>query len=216
MSITKTSGTQFAIASAYGTGFTVTGITNANPAVATLSAAHGVVPGDFIEITSGWDRASGRMFRVSAVVSNDVTLEGFDASSTSLYPASGGAGTGREVTTWTTISQITPSFAVSGGDQNFADTTFVSNLIRTQIPTDRNPITVSLPVFFDPTLPWFAAVRAASESSSVSGFRMVFPNGSRLVVGAYWSLRGVPTSEDSTLRDSIDLSFVGQPSVYAT
>jgi hypothetical protein len=216
MAITKTSGTQFAIASAYGAQFTVSAISNANPAVATLSASHGVVVGDFVEITSGWDRASGRMFRVSAVATNDVTLEGFDASSTSLYPSGGGAGTGREVTTWTTISQISPNFGVSGGDQNFADTTFVSNVIRTQIPTDRNPVTVSLPVFYDPTLPWFAVVRAASESSSVSGFRMIFPNGSRLVVGAYWSLRGVPTSEDSTLRDSIDLSFVGQPTVYAT
>jgi hypothetical protein len=216
MSITKTSGTQFAIASAYGTGFTVSAITNASPAVATLSAAHGVNVGDFIEITSGWDRASGRMFRVSAVATNDVTLEGFDASSTDLYPSGGGAGTGREVTTWTTISQITPGFAVAGGDQNFADTTTVANVIRTQIPTDRNPITVSLPLFYDPTLPWFSAVSSATESSSVAGFRMIFPNGSRLVVSAYWSLRGMPTSEDSTLRDIIDLSFVGQPTVYAT
>lgn len=216
MSVTKTAGTAFAIGSAYGTGFTVTAITNANPAVATLSASHGVIVGDFIELTSGWDRANGRIFRVSAVATNDVTLEGFDTSSTTYYPAGSGTGTGREVTTWTTLSQITPDFGVAGGDQNFADTTFVSNLIRTQIPTDRNAITCTLPLFFDPTLAWFSTVRAAADAATPYAFRMVFPNASRMVVGAYWSLRGVPTNQDGTLRDVIDLSFIGQPTVYST
>lgn len=216
MSVTKTPGTQFAIGSTYGTTFTVTAITNANPAVATLSASHGVIVGDFIELTSGWDLANGRIFRVSAVATNDVTLEGFNTTDTSKFPAGTGTGTGREITAWTTLSQITPDFSVSGGEQNFADTTFVSNLIKTQIPTDRNPITCTLPVFFDPTLSWFATVRTAAESSSAYAFRMIFPNSSRLVVGAYWSLRGVPTSQDGTLRDQIDLSFIGQPTVYST
>jgi hypothetical protein len=216
MAITKINGTQFAIGSTYGATITVTAITNANPAVATFSAAHGVVVGDFVELTSGWDLANGRIFRVSAVATNDITLEGFNTLDTSKYPAGTGTGTAREITAWTTLSQVSPSFSVSGGEQNFADTTFVSNLIRTQIPTDRNPITVSLPVFYDPTLPWFATVRTAADAASPYALRMIFPNSSRLVVGAYWSLRGVPTSEESTLRDAIDLSFIGQPTVYST
>jgi hypothetical protein len=216
VSITKTTGTQFAIGSTYGATITVSAITNANPAVATFSASHGVVVGDFVELTSGWDLANGRVFRVSAVATNDITLEGFNATDTTKYPAGTGTGTAREITAWTTLSQITPGFGVAGGEQNFADTTTVANLIRTQIPTDRNPITVTLPTFFDPALGWYATVKTASESSTPYAFRMVFPNSSRLVVSAYWSLRGVPTSEDSTLRDVIDLAFVGQPTVYST
>lgn len=216
MSVTKTPGTQFAIGSTYGATKTMSAVTNANPAVATLEAAHGVIVGDFIELTSGWDLANGRIFRISAVATNDVTLEGFNTSDTSKFPAGTGVGTIREVTAWTTLSQITPDFSVQGGEQNFADTTFVSNLIKTQIPTDRNPITCTLPVFFDPTLAWFSTVRTAAEASSAYAFRMIFPNSSRMVVGAYWSLRGVPTNQDGTLRDVIDLSFIGQPTVYST
>lgn len=217
MSVTKTSGTQFAIGSTYGANFTIGAITNANPAVATFSASHGVIVGDFVEIsTSGWDLATGRIFRVSAVATNDVTLEGFNTSDTTKYPAGTGAGTGREITAWTTLSQVSPDFAISGGDQNFADTTFVSNLIRTQIPTDRNPITVTLPIFYDPTLAWFATVRAAADAATPYAFRMIFPNNSRLVAGAYWSLRGVPTNQDNTLRDAIDLSLLGQVTVYSS
>lgn len=216
MSVTKTAGTAFAIGSAFGAAKTVSAITNAANAVATLEASHGVAVGDFVVLTSGWDLANGRVFRASAVATNDVTLEGLDTQDTSLYPAGAGTGSVREVTTWTPLSQISPEFAVSGGDQNFSDTTFVSNLIRTQIPTDRNPITVTLPLFFDPTLSWYATVRAAAAANTPYPFRMIFPNNSRLVAGAYWSLRGVPTSESGTLRDVIDLSLVGAPTVYST
>ena len=216
MSVTKTPGTQFFIGSTYGATKNMSAITNANPAVATLEASHGVIVGDFIELTSGWDLANGRVFRASAVATNDVTLEGFNTLDTNKYPATTGVGTVREITAWTSLSQITPAFAVNGGEQNFADTTTVANSIRTQIPTDRNPIKVTLPFFFDPTLAWFATVRTAADAASPYAFRMIFPNNSRMVVGAYWSLRGVPTSEDSTLRDVIDLSFIGQPTIYST
>lgn len=216
MAITKTTGTQFYIGSTYGTQFTVTAITNANPAVATLSASHGVIVGDFIELTSGWDLANGRVFRISAVSTNDVTLEGFNTSDTSKYPTGTGTGTGREITAWTQITQVTADYSISGGDQNFADTTTISNLIRQQIPTDRNPMTCTLPHFYDSAASWRTTVRAASEAATPYVFRMVFPNSSRLVVGAYWSLRDVPTNTDSTLRDEVALTFIGQPTVYAT
>ena len=121
MSITKTTGTQFAIGSTYGTTITVTAISNFNPAVAMFSASHGVIVGDFVELTSGWDLANGRVFRVSAVAVNDVTLEGFNSTDTTKYPVGTGTGTAREITAWTTLSQVTPAFGVAGGEQNFAD-----------------------------------------------------------------------------------------------
>lgn len=216
MAVTKTSGTTFAIGSTFGATKNMTAITNANPAVATLEASHGVIVGDFIEVSSGWDLINGAIFRVSAVATNDVTLEGLNTLDTSRYPAGTGVGSIREITAWTNLSQIATDFDVSGGDQNFADTTFVSNLIRTQIPTDRNPYTVRLPFFYDGSLAWLATVRAATLSSAPTPFRAVFPNGSRIVASAYWSLRGVPTSTDGTLRDQIDLSLIGAPTPYAT
>jgi len=212
---------QFAIASTFGTPFTITQITNANPAVATLSVTHGVVPNDIIEITSsGWDLASGRVFRVSVVSTNDVTLEGFDTSDTNRFPggATAAAGAGREVNSagWVQITQVTPEFSISGGDQNFADTTTVASLIRQQIPTDRNPFVCTLPHFYDSASSWRTTVRAASTTSTATPFRMVAPNGSRTLVSGYWSLRDVPTNTDGTLRDEIVVSFIGQPTSYAT
>ena len=113
MSITLATGTLVAIASTYGAAVNMTAISNAAAAVATLAAGHGVVVGDFLEVTSGWDRLNGRIVRVSAVSTNDVTFEGINTVSTSLYPAGTGTGTIRRITAWTNLSQITSGISVS-------------------------------------------------------------------------------------------------------
>lgn len=216
MAITLATGTQVAIASTYGNAVNMTAITNAAEAVATLAASHGVVAGDFIELTSGWDRLNGRIVRVKTVSTNDITLEGINTTSTTTYPAGTGTGTIRRITAWTTLSQITSGISVSGGEQNFADITTLSDTVQKQIPTTRSPVQVTLPVYDDPSLAWYGTVRTASESAAATGVRMVFPNGSRLVANAYWSLQQVPTIEDSTLRARIDLSFLADPTRYAS
>ena len=178
--------------------------------------SHGVVVGDYIEITSGWDLLTGRIARAKAVSVNDVTLELIDTANTTRYPATTGTGSIRRITAWTTLSQITAGISVSGGDQQFADITTLADRTQKQIPTTRSPVQITLPVYDDPSLSWYATVRTASESATVAAVRMSFPNSSKLVAGAYWSLQQVPTIEDSTLRASVSLSFVADPTRYAT
>lgn len=216
MAITLATGTQAAIASTYGVSKNMTALTNAAAAVATLEASHGVIVGDFVEITSGWDLLNGRIARISAVATNDVTFEIIDTSSTSRYPAGTGTGTVRRITAWTTISQITAGISVSGGEQQFASITTLTDKTEKQIPTTRSPVQVTLPVYDDPSLGWYATVRTASESATAAAMRMIFPNSSRMVANAYWSLQQVPTIEDSTLRSSISISFLADPTRYAT
>lgn len=216
MAITLATGTQVAIASTYGTGFTVTAITNANPAVATLSASHGVIVGDFIEITSGWDLLDKRIFRVSVVATNDVTLEGLNTVSTSDYPTGSGTGTGREITAWTSVTQI-QSLGTSGGDLAFADITTIADRTQKQVPTTRSPQQIDLTVFDDPALGWYSTVSTASDSNAVTGMRIVFPNGSRLLANGYWSLQKTPTiAANAPLTAQIGFSSVAAPVRYST
>lgn len=216
MAITSAVGTTFAIASAYGSAKTMSAISNANPAVATLAASHGVIVGDIIEITSGWDRLNGRLARVSAVATNDVTLEGIDSSDTSNFPSGSGTGSVRVVSTWTQITQITSDFAVNGGGQQYADVTTLADRTQKRIPTVRDPIDITLPLFDDPALSWYSAVNTVSEASTTAGLRIVFPNSSRLLANGYWSLRKTPTVTDSTLRGEIAISLAAEPTRYAT
>ncbi len=216
MAVVKVAGTAFAIASTYASAKTMSALSNATSAVAALEASHGVAVSEYVEITSGWDLANGRIARATAVATNDVTLGNIDTSSTSLYPAGTGTGSVREISAWTSLSQISSDWGISGGEQNFADATFVSHLIRQRIPTDRNPLEITLPYFYDASLSWLSAVRSASISATATAIKMTFPNGNILVANCYWSLRDTPTVTDGTLRGQIDLSIIGYPTVYTS
>jgi hypothetical protein len=216
MAITLATGTQVAYASTFGSQFTVSAITNANPAVATLSAAHGVVVGDLIDITSGWDLLNRRVVRVSAVATNDVTLEGINTLDTSLYPAGSGTGTGREITAWTSITQV-QGIETSGGDLSFADITTIVDRTQKQIPTTRSPQQITLTVFDDPALGYYAGLVAVADANTVTPMRIVFPGGSRLLANGYWSVQKNPAiNVNAPLTAQIGFSSVADPVRYAT
>lgn len=215
MAITLATGTQVAIASTYGTSVAMSAITNASEAVATLAAAHGVVVGDFLEITSGWDLLTGRLVRVKTVVTNDVTFEAINTASVTNYPAGTGVGSIRRITAWTSITQI-QGLSTSGGDQSFADITTITDRTQKQIPTTRSPQQIDLTVFDDPALSWYPVVVAASDSSVATGMRIVFPNASRLVANGYFSLQKTPTvAANAPLTAAIGFSSLADPVRYA-
>lgn len=216
MAITLATGTQVAIASTYGTAVAMSAITNAAEAVATLGAAHGVVVGDFLEVTSGWDLLTGRLVRVKTVAVNDVTFESINTTSTTNYPAGTGTGTIRRITAWTSITQI-QGLSTSGGDQAFADITTITDRTQKQIPTTRSPQQIDMTVFDDPALGWYSVVAAASDASVATGLRIVFPNASRLVANGYFSLQKTPTvASNAPLTAAIGFSSLADPVRYAT
>lgn len=215
MAITLATGTQAAIASAYGSSTTVSAATNAASCVITAAGLAAIV-GDFVEFNSGWDLAAGRIFRVSVVAGSDFTLEGLNTTSTSNYPAGAGVGTARRITTWTPITQI-QGIDTSGGDQQFADITTIVDRTQKQIPTTRSPQEISMTVFDDPALGWYAPVVAASDGSVNAGLRFIFPNGSRLVANGYFSIQKTPTvAVNAPLTANISFSALAEPTRYAT
>jgi hypothetical protein len=218
MARTFTSGTLFSIASTYASSVTMSALTNAAEAVATLGAAHGVVVGDYIELTSGWGRLNGRIVRVKTVVTNDVTLEGINTVSTSLYPAGQGVGSIRRITAWTNLSQVrADGISSSGGEQQFIDITEVDDEDSREAPTVRSPQRLSLVTHDDISLPWYATVLAADEAKSPVGFRATFRNGSKLVANAIWSIARVPQiGGNDVLKTPLSLAFSAQPVRYAT
>jgi hypothetical protein len=216
MSIYLAVGTTVSIAASYGATKTMSVLSNAVEAVATLEASHGVVENNIIEITSGWQRLTNRVVRADSVSTNDVTLEDIDTSSTSLYPAGTGTGSIREILTWTQIGQLTKDIQVTGGDQQFADITTLDDVVDQEIPTRRSPIRVTLPLFYDPALAFVATVRTAAQTTALTAVRFVYPSGAVLYANAYWSMLDIPTIENDTLRGRIDLALRGLTTLYTS
>lgn len=216
MAITLATGSVISVAKTYGSSSTMSAITNATEAVATLGAGHGVVVGDYLEITSGWGKLDKRVVRAKTVATNDVTLEGINTSSTTTFPSGSGIGSIRRITAWDNLSQI-KDISSSGGDQQFADITAIDDLVERKVPTIRSAVTMNMTVFDDPTLAWYATVTAASDTSTPAALRISLANGSKLVANAYWSLQKVPTiTKNEALGTTISLAYAADPVRYST
>lgn len=177
MSARLPDGTILSIASTYAAVATLSALTNANPGVATLSASHGVSTGDIIEVTSGWAKLNARVVKAGTVNVNDVPLSGIDTTSTTDYPAGSGIGSVREITAWTQIAQVL-TVTTQGGDQQFVEYSYLESNDAYQLPSTRNPMSLTLSIADDATLPHVAVLKAANDDRQVRAIRAQLPGGS--------------------------------------
>lgn len=217
MAITLSTGATASVAKTYATSVDISAITNASEAVCTTGSAHSISVGDYVEISSGWGLLDKRVVRAkTGTTGSTLVLEGVNTTDTTKYPVGTGIGSVRRITAWSQLSQI-KDVAASGGSQNFADVTTISDVVQRQVPTTRAAVTMTMNVFDDPTLAWYADVTAADTARTPYGLLMAFPNGSKLVANAYWSLMKVPTmANNAALETQISLSYAAEPIRYST
>jgi len=207
-------GATFEIASAYGTAIPFTTLTNANPAVAT-AAAHGLAEGDIIAVNSGWTRLEGRAVRVEDIASGTFALGGVNTTNVQQYPAGSGVGSVREVTSFTEISQIT-ELNSTGGEQQFLTFGFLADDDDRQMPTTKNPITLSITVADDPSKPYVDVCEVADDDKQPRVLRLNLPGGSSIVYNGYVSITATPTmSRNNLMTRVISIALTGRPARYA-
>lgn len=216
MSVSLPNGALVYIASGYGAAKTMSALSNATEAVATLEASHGVIVGDFIEVTSGWSRLTNKIVRASAVATNDVTLDDIDTSSTSVYPAGSGTGTVREISGWTQLQQILSS-STSGGEQEFLEYQFLEADAKTRIPTTKAASGIEFSVADDPTLAGYQLASTANDDRLQRAIKVVLPSGSIILYNAYVSLNKTPSlTVNELMAVQVTLSLLAEPVRYAS
>jgi hypothetical protein len=214
MSVSLPNGSLIHIASGYGASKAMSGVSNANPAVATLEAAHGVALGEFLEVTSGWSRLTDKIVRAGTVSSNDVQLEGINSTSTTIYPAGGGVGSVREISGWTQLTQVL-STASQGGEQQFLEYQFLESDSQKRIPTTKTAGGLTITVADDPTLAGFILASAANDDRLQRAVRITLPSGKLILFNAYITLNKIPTLTVNELMGcEVTLSFLAEPVRY--
>jgi hypothetical protein len=216
MAVSLPNGATISIGSTYGSTATLSAFSNANPGVMTLSSSHGVTVGDIFEVTSGWSRANGNVYRASAVSTNDVTVEGLNTSSTTLFPAGSGTGTIREVTAWTQITQVLET-STSGGEQQFVTYSFLEDDAEHQIPTVKSPIVFNLTIGDDASLSHYSVLATADADRQQRAMRILLPSGSPIYFSAYVTLQKTPTlTKNQVMGLPVTLSLINQVTRYAS
>jgi len=213
MSVSLPNGALISIASGYGSALPVTVLTNANPAVAT-STAHGLLNGDFVEVTSGWSRLTNKVVRVSGVTANTFNLENIDSSLVSIYPAGGGLGTVRKVTGYTQLSQILSS-ASNGGEQQFLEYQFLESDAQKRIPTFKSASGLTFSVADDATQPGYILASVANDDRLPRAVKASLPSGSVISYNAYISINKTPSlTVNEIMAVEATMSLLAEPVRY--
>ena len=149
--------TIFSISTSYQAAKTITAISNASPAIAT-AAANGYSDGDIILLGSGWPSLNDAPSRVDNPSTGSFTLEGYDTSNVSRFPAGAGVpATAKKVLTWSALSQVLEP-STEGGEQNYYEWVYLDDGLQRRRPTFKNARTMRIPMDYDKSLGWYAAL----------------------------------------------------------
>ena len=215
MSVSVPNGALVAIASGYGSPLTVTAISNASEA-SVSSTAHGLIAGDLVEVTSGWSRLTNKIVRVKSATTDAFVLEGYDTTSTQIYPVGSGAGSVRKITGSTQLSQILTS-ATDGGVQQFVNYQFLESEMESRIPTIKSAAGLTFEVADDATQPGYILAGEANDDRLPRAVTVTLPSGSKILYNAYISLNRTPSlTINAVMASQVTLSLLAEPVRYAS
>ncbi|AGW94599.1 hypothetical protein N234_31625 [Ralstonia pickettii DTP0602] len=168
-------GAKFFFSQTFASAKTVTGITNASPAVAT-STAHGFVDDNEILLTSGWEDAKDSVYKVDQLTADTFALKGLNSSDTNWFAAGGGAGSAQLVSSWVEIPQVL-TIATQGGDPRFTTISPLGRRNSINVPTGFNATSITLTLGHDAADANFQVMQDVSRALRKVAFKMVLSGG---------------------------------------
>ena len=209
------SGVAVAIQSAIGSDQAISGVTKANPGVATYA---GTDPsnGDYILLKDvvGMYQLDNRIARVANVNTgaNTLELEGIDTTLFDTWATGDLA-----VLTFGTSLSIATGVQASGGEFEFIDVTTIHNTVRSRIPGVASPISLSFQCQWDPADAALAALKTASDSKAQRAVLVTFSDSTKFLFYGYVGATVIPTGNAQELvTTTVVIEGNGRPTAYST
>lgn len=211
MAVSLPDGTVFSLAKTYAAPVTMTDLSNAADAVATLTGSPAITANDIVIVHSGWSKLNDRVAKIGATNK----LLGMDTTDTDMYPAGSGGGDLVKVSDWVQISQVLSSES-SGGEQQFATYSFLEDDFERQIPTRNSPTTLTLTIADDMKQAGYIALEKAAESRKAQVVKAKLPSGAEIYYHAYISLNQTPSmTKGEVMAVTSTVSLVSRATRYA-
>jgi hypothetical protein len=196
MALKFPNGAQFGISTAIAVAISASAVSNANPAVATV-ATGAVLEDDVLVVASNNPLLNNVVTQAGTVIvgaTDSVPLLGVDTSDADIYDLTGATVTLARASGFVDFTQQgDPS--TSGGEQQFWQGVFLEDPAGQQIsvPTFKNAKQTTLPLYFDPSLPWYAAAKKADLKKVPVVIRCKLPDGDIIYRYGYVSFDGDPS-----------------------
>lgn len=187
-------GTRIYMESASAASQALSAITKASPAVITYAGTD-PTNGDYMALTDmyGMTEFEDALVKVSAVDGALNTFAAEDQSSVGYGTFT--AGNMHPVTLGTEI-QVATGFSISGGEQQFAEYTFLWDSISRKFPTIASGVQFDLDCIWDPNDTGMIAVRQAADTKAKKAFKAVFADGLEMLFFGYIGAPGLPQASD--------------------
>lgn len=207
-------GSKFYFSTTFDAAKSVTAVSNASPAVAT-STAHGLLDGDEVLFTSGWEDATDTVFRVDQLTADTFALLGLNSIDTNFYPPGSGTGDVKKVSTWVEIPQVL-AISTSGGDARFTTISPLAKRNDINVPTGFNAMSITVTMGHDPTNANYQQMLAIARSLSKVAFKMVLSGGAVGYGYGYMSVSESPQlNRNQANQVSAAITLLGRFMSYA-
>lgn len=185
-------GAKFSFATTMGAAVAISGISNANPAIA--SAVVLPADGDIVILDSNWTDLAEQATIVANSGAGTFDLSKIDTTDEGVFEPGEGAGTYRIVDDFITISQVR-EVNMSGGDINTFSWGYVddSSLRQRSRPTDSNPLVLQFTLDWDPDKAWATELEKASKKRMLTVLRERLPTGDVLLYSGYIGYQKTPS-----------------------
>ena len=201
-------GAKYSFSTTLATAIAVTGITNANPAVA--SAATLPSANDIVLMKSNWTELNDMATITRSPGAGTFQLSRVDTTDVNLFPTGESAGSYQVAGGFVSLSQIR-EISQSGGDANSFNWGYIDDSSPRQRskPTDQNPLVLTFTLDDDATLPWHAALETVSKKRQLVVMRERLPTGDVLLYTGYLSFNKSPSrvrNENMTVTATMSIN----------
>lgn len=202
-------GAKYAIATLVSAATPVTGMSNANPALALTDDTP--LTGDIaVILAAGWGELDEAPVRVGAVVDGvSFALSGYDTTDLTRFPAGEGAAQFVVASNFINLPKI-HDIQKSGGEQNYATRQYYSDSTGKQVqaPTFKSARTRTYMLDYQPDLPHFEALKKLDRSQEITVLRETLRNGDVIYYAGRCSFDTDPTT---VLNEFISNAFAFAP-----
>lgn len=187
-------GTRIFIQSAISAEQNITAISKANPGVVSYDGTDPTA-GNYVALTGvqGMTELEDALCRVGTVDTGANTFQLEDQDTTAYGTFTAGK---MQVVTLGTEIQVATGFSITGGEQQFAEYTYLWDKVTRRFPTTKTGMNIDLPMIWDPQDAGSIALLAASDASRKTGFKIVFPDGLEMLFFGYLGSSGLPSAQD--------------------
>jgi len=199
-------GSKLEIATGTGAAKNITGITQSNPCVVTMTA-HGFSKGDVVTIASvsGMTQINGSSYVVQYTTPNTVALAGVDSTAFAAY-TSGGTATPQA---WTQVNNL-DTFSGFDGQAAEIDVTNLSSTANEFIMGIPRSGQFTVTLDQDLSDPGQAACLLARDTVAKKSFRLTLPNASTATFSGYVKRFGTSGGVDQKVKvPSMDIGITG-------